>query len=167
MSIFKEVADIQTADTLNLPTPEVVSHNVVVKPSEMQLEMVEALGERAEAIRGGSVDPSKDNMLKITNEGRKLALDQRLINDKLQDFEGSKLNVASENIYKIWEENKEEKLTQLVFCDMSTPKQFEPTIDDDGNYIFTDAYNDLRRKLMLKGIPKEEIACGLLCFFKA
>ena len=158
MSIFKEVADIQTADTLNLPTPEVVSHNVVVKPSEMQLEMVEALGERAEAIRGGSVDPSKDNMLKITNEGRKLALDQRLINDKLQDFEGSKLNVASENIYKIWEENKEEKLTQLVFCDMSTPKQFEPTIDDDGNYIFTDAYNDLRRKLMLKGIPKEEIA---------
>ena len=158
MSIFKEVADIQTADTLNLPTPEVVSHNVVVKPSEMQLEMVEALGERAEAIRSGNVDPSEDNMLKITNEGRKLALDQRLINDKLQDFEGSKLNVASENIYKIWEENKEEKLTQLVFCDMSTPKQFEPTIDDDGNYVFTDAYNDLRRKLMLKGIPKEEIA---------
>lgn len=158
MSMFKEVADIQTADTLNLPVPEVVDHPVLVKPSDMQKEMVQALGERAEEIRHGSVDPSKDNMLKITNEGRKLALDQRLINEMLPDYESSKLNVASENIYKIWEENKEEKLTQLVFCDLSTPKQFEEKIDEDGNYVFTDSYNDLRRKLVLKGIPREEIA---------
>ena len=158
MSMFKEIADIQTADTLNLPTPEVVTHNVVVKPSDMQKEMVESLGERAEAIRNGSVDPSEDNMLKITNEGRKLALDQRLQNNLLEDFEGSKVNVAADNIYKLWEENKEEKLTQLVFCDLSTPKQFEPVIDEDGNYVFTDVYNDLKRKLMLKGVPREEIA---------
>ncbi len=158
MSMFKEVADIQTADTLHLPTPEVVNHNIVVKPSEIQKQMVESLGERAEAIRNGNVDPSEDNMLKITNEGRKLALDQRLVNDILEDFEGSKLNVASENIYKVWDENKAEKLTQLVFCDLSTPKQLEPLVDDNGNYVFTDVYNDLKRKLVLKGIPKEEIA---------
>ena len=158
MSMFKEVADIQTADTLNLPVPEVIDHPVLVKPSDMQKEMVQALGERAEEIRHGSVDPSKDNMLKITNEGRKLALDQRLVSEMLSDYESSKLNVASENIYKIWEENKEEKLTQLVFCDLSTPKQFEEKIDEDGNYVFTDSYNDLRRKLVLKGIPREEIA---------
>lgn len=158
MSLFKEVADIQTADTLHLPTPEVVEHPVVVKPSEMQKQMVESLGERAEAIRNGNVDPSEDNMLKITNEGRKLALDQRLANEMLEDFEGSKLNVAANNIFNIWEENKAERLTQLVFCDLSTPKQFEPLEDENGNYVFTDAYNDLRRKLVLKGIPKEEIA---------
>ena len=158
MSIFKEVADVQTADTLNLRTPEAVLHNVVTRPSQMQQDMVKALGERAEDIRKGSVDPSKDNMLKITNEGRKLALDQRLINPILEDFDESKINIASENIYKIWEENKAEKLTQLVFCDLSTPKQFDATIDENGNYVFTDVYNDLRRKLMLKGVPKEEIA---------
>ena len=107
MALFKEVADIQTSDTLNLPVPKAHFETVVVKPSQIQEEMVEKLGERAEDIKSGNVNPKEDNMLKITNEGRKLALDQRLINDKLQDFEGSKLNVASENIYKIWEENKE------------------------------------------------------------
>lgn len=158
MSLFKEVADIQTADTLNLPTPEVVRHDEIVKPSQMQQDMVAELGERAEAIRRGSVDPSEDNMLKITNEGRKLALDQRLMNEMLEDNENGKVGVCANNIYKIWEENKEQKLTQLVFCDLSTPKQFEEKFDDEGNYVFTDVYNDLRRKLVLKGIPREEIA---------
>ena len=158
MSLFKQVADIKTAETLNLPTPEVVNHNVVVKPSQMQKDMVEDLGERAEEIRNGNVDPSEDNMLKITNEGRKLALDQRLQNDMLEDYAGSKVNVACENIYKIWEDNKAEKLTQLVFCDLSTPKQFEPVYDENGKYIFTDVYNDIRLKLTERGIPKEEIA---------
>ncbi len=158
MSLFKQVADIKTAETLNLPTPEVVNHNVVVKPSQMQKDMVEELGERAEEIRNGNVDPSEDNMLKITNEGRKLALDQRLQNDMLEDYAGSKVNVACENIYKIWEDNKAEKLTQLVFCDLSTPKQFEPVYDENGKYVFTDVYNDIRLKLTERGIPKEEIA---------
>lgn len=158
MSLFKEVADIQTADTLNLPTPEVVRRDVIVKPSQMQKDMVAELGERAEAIRNGNVDPSEDNMLKITNEGRKLALDQRLMNEMLEDNENGKVGVCVNNIYEIWEENKAEKLTQLVFCDLSTPKQFEEKYDEDGNYIFTDVYNDLRRKLVLKGIPREEIA---------
>lgn len=124
----------------------------------MQKDMVEDLGERAEEIRNGNVDPSEDNMLKITNEGRKLALDQRLQNDMLEDYAGSKVNVACENIYKIWEDNKAEKLTQLVFCDLSTPKQFEPVYDENGKYVFTDVYNDMRLKLMEKGIPREEIA---------
>ena len=124
----------------------------------MQQDMVAELGERAEAIRKGSVDPSEDNMLKITNEGRKLALDQRLMNEMLEDNENGKVGVCANNIYKIWEENKEQKLTQLVFCDLSTPKQFEEKFDDEGNYVFTDVYNDLRRKLVLKGIPREEIA---------
>lgn len=158
MSLFKEVADIQTADTLNLPTPEVIRHDVIVKPSQMQKDMVAELGERAEAIRSGNVDPSKDNMLKITNEGRKLALDQRLMNEMLEDNENGKVGACCNNIYEIWKENKVEKLTQLVFCDLSTPKQFEEIYDEDGNYIFTDVYNDLRRKLILKGIPREEIA---------
>lgn len=158
MSLFKEVADIQTADMLNLPTPEVVRHDVLVKPSQMQKDMVKELGERAEEIRKGSVDPSKDNMLKITNEGRKLALDQRLMNEMLEDNENGKVGVCANNIYDIWEENKDKKLTQLVFCDLSTPKQFEEKYDEDGNYVFTDVYNDLRRKLVLKGIPKNEIA---------
>lgn len=158
MSLFKEVADIQTADTLNLPTPEVVRHDEIIKPSQMQQDMVAELGERAEKIRRGNVDPHKDNMLKITNEGRKLALDQRLMNEMLEDNENGKVGVCSDNIYKIWEENREQKLTQLVFCDLSTPKQFEEKYDDEGNYIFTDVYNDLRRKLVLKGIPREEIA---------
>lgn len=156
MSMFKEVADIQTAETLNLPTPEVIKHNVAVKPSQMQKDMVTALGERAEAIREGNVDATVDNMLKITNEGRKLALDQRLMSDMLEVHEESKVNVCSNNIYKLWEENKEEKLTQLVFCDLSTPKEFVDVTSED--YVFTDVYNDLKRKLVLKGIPQEEIA---------
>lgn len=150
MSLFKEVADIQTAETLNLPTPEVVRHDVLVKPSQMQKDMVAELGERAEAIRGGNVDPSEDNMLKITNEGRKLALDQRLMNEMLEDNENGKVGTCANNIYDIWQENKEKKLTQLVFCDLSTPKQFEEKYDEDGNYVFTDVYNDLRRKLVLR-----------------
>lgn len=108
MSLFKEVADIQTQDTLQLPRPESENHNVVVKPSEMQKEMVSALGDRAEAIRNGAVDPKKDNMLKITNEGRKLALDQRLINPLLSDDENSKVNTCANNIYQIWNDNKEQ-----------------------------------------------------------
>ena len=158
MSLFKEVADIQTADTLKLPTPEVVNHNILVQPSEIQQDMVAKLGERAEAIRRREVKPDVDNMLKITNEGRKLALDQRLMNEMLEDNESGKVGTCANNIYKIWEENKEKRLTQLVFCDLSTPKQFEEKYDEEGNYIFTDVYNDLRRKLVLKGIPREEIA---------
>lgn len=158
ISLFKEVADIQTADTLKLPVPEVIRHDEIVKPSQLQQDMVKELGERAEKIRQGSVDPSQDNMLKITNEGRKLALDQRLMNEMLEDNENGKVGTCANNIYKIWEENKDQKLTQLVFCDLSTPKQFEEKYDDEGNYIFTDVYNDLRRKLVLKGIPREEIA---------
>ena len=169
MSMFKEVADIKTADTLNLPTPEVVTHNVFVKPSEIQQEMVKGLGDRAEEIRNGSIDPKIDNMLKITNEGRKLALDQRLLNPNLEDFENSKVNVAVKNIYEIWEENKEEKLTQLVFCDLSTPrslgvedKPYEMELVDGKWKLrerqFTDVYTDLKRKLIEKGIPENEIA---------
>lgn len=158
MALFKEVADIQTADTLNLPTPKVIRHDVIVKPSQMQQDMVAELGERAEKIRQGSVDPSEDNMLKITNEGRKLALDQRLMNEMLEDNENGKVGTCANNIYKIWEENKDKRLTQLVFCDLSTPKQYEEKYDEEGNYIFTDVYNDLRRKLVLKGIPRQEIA---------
>ena len=169
MSMFKEVADIKTADTLNLPVPEEIKENVIVKPSEMQKEMVRLLGERAEEIRNGNVDPTEDNMLKITNEGRKLALDQRLINENLEDFENSKVNIAANNIYKLWEENKQEKLTQLVFCDLSTPRKLGA---DDKPYEmeeingkwqlkprqFTDVYTDLKRKLIEKGIPENEIA---------
>ena len=169
MALFKEVADIQTADTLNLPTPEVVTKNVFVKPSEIQQEMVKGLGERAEEIRNGNVDPKTDNMLKITNEGRKLALDQRLLNENLGDFEDSKVNVAAKNIYEIWEENKQEKLTQLVFCDLSTPRSLGAEDNPyemeqiDGKWqlkerIFTDVYTDLKRKLIAKGILENEIA---------
>jgi len=158
MSLFKEVADIQTQDTLQLPRPESENHNVVVKPSEMQKEMVSALGDRAEAIRNGAVDPKKDNMLKITNEGRKLALDQRLINPLLSDDENSKVNTCANNIYQIWNDNKEQKSTQLVFCDLSTPKEIlnkEQLLSDE--YQFKDVYNDLKRKLIMKGIPENEI----------
>ena len=169
MALFKEVADIQTADTLNLPTPEVVTKNIFVKPSEIQQEMVKGLGERAEDIRNGNVDPKTDNMLKITNEGRKLALDQRLLNENPGDFEDSKVNVAAKNIYEIWEENKQEKLTQLVFCDLSTPRSLGAEDNPyemeqiDGKWqlkerIFTDVYTDLKRKLIAKGIPENEIA---------
>ena len=148
MAIFKEVADIQTADMLGLPVPKANYETVVCKPSEMQKEMVSSLAERADAVRSGTVDPSVDNMLLITNDGRKLALDQRLLNPMLPDFEGSKVNVCAGNIYRIWEDTKEQRLTQLVFCDLSTPK-------NDGTFS---VYNDLRDKLIARGIPAEEIA---------
>lgn len=148
MNIFKEVADIQTADTLNLPVPEAVYHNVATERTEIQKEFVENCGERAEAVRDGNVDPHIDNMLKITNDGRKIALDQRLENDLLPDDETSKVNECFRNVYKIWDENKEEKLTQIVFCDMSTPKP-------DGTF---DVYNDIKEKLIKQGVPENEIA---------
>lgn len=147
MSMFKEAADIQTADMLNLPVPKANFHNVAVKPSEMQKEMVLSLSERAEKVRNGMVDSKDDNMLKITNDGRKLALDQRILNSMLPDFEGSKLNACVDNVYRIWTETADKKSTQLVFCDLSTPKK-------DGSF---NTYDDIRNKLIKKGIPKEEI----------
>ena len=153
MAMFKEVADIQTAETLNLPTPEFENINVVVKPSEIQEEMVKALGERAEKIRSGTVDATEDNMLKITNEGRKLALDQRLMNPLLPDSESSKVNSCAENVYRIWNENSYKKSTQLVFCDLSTPKDLKGYEKEE----FTDVYNELKKKLIQKGIPPDEI----------
>ena len=154
MAMFKEVADIQTAETLNLPTPEFENINVVVKPSEIQEDMVKDLGERADRIRSGSVDASVDNMLKITNEGRKLALEQRLMNPLLPDSDTSKVNSCCENVYKIWSENSDKKSTQLVFCDLSTPKDMKGYEKEE----FTDVYNELKTKLIEKGIPEEEIA---------
>ena len=147
MAMFKEGADIKTADMLNLPVPEAKYHNIAVKPSEMQKEMVASLAERAEQVRGGGVDSSVDNMLKITNDGRKLALDQRMLNDMLPDFEGSKINACVDNIYRIWEENTDKKSAQLVFCDLSTPK-------NDGTFS---VYNDIRKKLIERGIPESEV----------
>ena len=147
MAMFKEVADIKTADMLDLPVPQAHYHNVAVKPSEMQKEMVASLAERAEKVRGGNVDSSVDNMLKITNDGRKLALDQRMLNDMLPDFEDSKINACVDNIYHIWEETADKKSAQLVFCDLSTPK-------NDGSFS---VYNDLRKKLIERGIPESEV----------
>lgn len=147
MAMFKESADIKTADMLNLPVPEAKYHNIAVKPSEMQKEMVASLAERAEQVRGGGVDSSVDNMLKITNDGRKLALDQRMLNDMLPDFEGSKINACVDNIYRIWKENADKKSAQLVFCDLSTPK-------NDGTFS---VYNDIRKKLIERGIPESEV----------
>lgn len=147
MNLFKEVADIQTSDTLNLPLPKANYENIVIKPSQTQLDLVNSLGERAEKVRNKEVDSKEDNMLKITNEGRKIALDQRLINELLPDYKDSKVDKCSENIYKIWNDTKEDKLAQLVFCDLSTPK-------GDGTF---DVYTDLKRKLIDKGIPEEEI----------
>ena len=164
MAIFKEVADIQTADMLNLPVPKANYETVVCKPSEMQKEMVSSLAERADAVRNGAVDPSVDNMLLITNDGRKLALDQRLLNPMLPDFEESKVNVCAGNIYRIWEDTKEQRLTQLVFCDLSTPGKSNPIEmeeKEDGAFAMTDfqnVYDDLRNKLIARGIPAEEIA---------
>ena len=147
MAMFKEVADIKTADMLELPVPEAHFHNVAVKPSEMQKEMVASLAERAEKVRGDGVDSSVDNMLKITNDGRKLALDQRMLNDMLPDFEGSKINACVDNIYRIWEETADKKSAQLVFCDLSTPK-------NDGTFS---VYNDIRKKLIERGVPESEV----------
>ncbi len=147
MAMFKEVADIQTADMLKLPVPQAHYHNVAVKPSELQKDMVKGLGERAEKVRAGSVDPSTDNMLKITNDGRKLALDQRMINPMSPDFEGSKVNACVDNIYRIWQETADKKSAQLVFCDLSTPK----------NETEFSVYTDIRRKLIERGIPESEV----------
>ena len=147
MAMFKEVADIKTADMLNLPVPEVEYHNIAVKPSQVQKEMVASLGERAEKIRGGNVDSSVDNMLKVTNDGRKLALDQRMMNPMLPDEEGSKVNVCVNEVFRIWEENSDKKLTQLLFCDLSTPK---------GAGEFS-VYTDIRKKLIERGVPESEI----------
>ena len=148
MQMFREVADIQTADMLNLPVPEAEYRVVSVKPSEMQREMVVELGERAERVREGLVNATEDNMLLITNDGRKLALDQRMMNDLLPDYPESKVNACVEEVYNFWEQGQEKRLTQLVFCDLSTPKT-------DGSFS---VYNDVRDKLIAKGIPPEEIA---------
>ncbi len=147
MAMFKEVADIKTADMLDLPVPEAHFHNVAVKPSEMQKEMVASLAERAEKVRGGGVDSSVDNMLKITNDGRKLALDQRMLNDMLPDFEDSKINACVDNIYRIWGGTADKKSAQLLFCDLSTPK-------NDGTFS---VYNDIRKKLVERGVPESEV----------
>ena len=147
MAMFKEVADIKTADMLDLPVPKANFHNISVKPSEIQKEMVKALAERAEKVHSGAVDASVDNMLKITNDGRKLALDQRLLNPMLPDFEGSKLNACVNEMFNTWEKGKEKRLTQLFFCDLSTPK-------NDGNFS---VYDDIRKKLIEKGVPVDEI----------
>ena len=148
ISIFKEAADIQTSDMLNLPVPEAEFINEVLKPSEEQQKMVSAFSERAESVRGGLVNPTEDNMLKITNDGRKCALDQRLLNELLPDAEKSKVNTCVENAFQVWEEGKADRTTQLIFCDLSTPK-------GDGTF---NVYDDVRNKLTEKGIPKEEIA---------
>lgn len=146
INMFKEVADIKTADMLNLPVPNAHYQNVAVKPSDIQKELVESLGERAQKIRDGTVDPHEDNMLKITNDGRKLALDQRLINELLPENKNSKVNACIKNILKIYHETVEEKSTQLVFCDMSTPR----------NDAFN-VYDEIRNKLLEEGIPESEI----------
>ena len=148
ISIFKEAADIQTSDMLNLPVPEAEFINEVLKPSEEQQEMVSAFSERAESVRGGLVNPTEDNMLKITNDGRKCALDQRLLNELLPDAEKSKVNTCVENAFHVWDEGKTDRTTQLIFCDLSTPK-------GDGTF---NVYDDVRNKLVARGIPKEEIA---------
>ena len=148
MALFKEVADIQTSEMLNLPVPKANYHNVVIEPSEIQKELVKDLSERAEKIRNRMVDSSVDNMLKITNDGRKLALDQRLTNDMLEDFEHSKVATCADNIYSIWDKTNEDKSAQLVFCDLSTPH-------NDGKF---NVYDDLKTKLIDRGIPEEEIA---------
>ena len=148
MNLFKEAADIKTADQLHLPTPEAVVHTVLAKPTEIQKEMVQELSRRAAAVHSGTVDASVDNMLKITSDGRKLGLDQRLINPLLPDEPQSKVNLCVENIAQIWKEGAADKLTQLVFCDISTPK-------GDGSF---NVYEDIRQKLIAKGVPETEIA---------
>ena len=147
MAMFKLVADIKTADMLHLPVPEVQYHNIAVKPSEIQKRMVESLGERAERIRGGGVSASVDNMLKVTNDGRKLALDQRMIDPLLPDEDGSKVNACVGEVYRIWSETADQKSAQLLFCDLSTPRS-------DGSF---NVYDDIRKKLIARGIPAEEI----------
>ena len=144
IALFKESADIQTPDMLKLPVPEADYENIVLKPSEYQQDMVQSLADRAEAVRDRKVQPNIDNMLKITNDGRKLALDQRLINDMLPDEENSKATTCVEKAFEIWEQTKEQKSAQLIFCDLSTPK-------GDGTF---NVYEDIRDKLMAKGVPE-------------
>lgn len=163
IALFKECADIQIPDMLNLPIPKVEYENVVLQPSEHQKEMVASLAERAEAVRDRKVEPHEDNMLKITNDGRKLALDQRLINPLLPDEEHSKVNALVQKAYEIWDRTKADKSAQLIFCDLSTPKIVGKTIAGDGNdmleaEVFDDVYHDIKRKLMNRGVPEEEIA---------
>ena len=170
MNLFKEVADIKTADQLNLPTPEVEYHNIVAQPTEHQQEMVKALSERASQVHSGSVDPSEDNMLKITSDGRKLGLDQRIVNQMLPDEPGTKVNQCVENIMQIWRDGEADKLTQLVFCDISTPQAKAPaskaakTLDNPLLHALEGAvplpeqepaftvYDDIRQKLIVQGI---------------
>ena len=176
MNLFKEVADIKTADQLNLPTPEVEYHNIVAQPTEHQQEMVKALSERASLVHSGTVDPSQDNMLKITSDGRKLGLDQRIVNQMLPDEPGTKVNQCVDNIMQIWRDGKADKLTQLVFCDISTPQAKAPvskaakTLDNpllhalegavplpEQEPVFT-VYDDIRQKLIAQGMPADQIA---------
>ena len=175
MNLFKEVADIKTADQLHLPTPQVEYHNVVAQPTEQQQEMVKALSERASLVHSGTVDPSQDNMLKITSDGRKLGLDQRIINQLLPDEPGTKVNQCVDNIMQIWRDGEADKLTQLVFCDISTPqakpaKKVAKALDNPTLHALEDAvplpepepaftvYEDIRQKLIAKGVPAEQIA---------
>ncbi len=148
MSTFREIADIKTADVLNLDVPDVERHNILTKPSEQQQQILESLADRAERVRSNQVDPSTDNMLKITNDGRKLALDQRLINPMLPDDENSKLNACADNIFSLWDKTKADRLAQMVFCDISTP-------NGSGGF---NVYDDLKNKLIEKGIPENEIS---------
>ena len=176
MNLFKEVADIKTADQLNLPTPEVEYHNIVAQPTEHQQEMVKALSERASLVHSGTVDPSQDNMLKITSDGRKLGLDQRIVNQMLPDEPGTKVNQCVDNIMQIWRDGKADKLTQLVFCDISTPQAKAPaskaakTLDNPLLHALEGAvplpeqeptftvYDDIRQKLIAQGMPADQIA---------
>lgn len=164
MSMFKEVADIQTADMLNLPVPKANYHNIVLKPSEQQEEMVAALGERAEKVRNRMVDSTEDNMLLITNDGRKLALDQRLLNPLLPDSDTSKINACAGDVFDIWQRTADQRSAQMVFCDLSTPgknRPIEMVPNEQGGYEmaeFQNVYDDLRNKLIARGIPAEEIA---------
>ena len=163
IALFKECADIQTPDMLNLPIPKAEYENVVLQPSEHQKEMVASLAERAEAVRDRRVEPHEDNMLKITNDGRKLALDQRLINPLLPDEEHSKVNALVQKAYEIWDRTKADKSAQLIFCDLSTPKIVGKTTAADGETIveaevFDDVYHDIKRKLINRGVPEGEIA---------
>lgn len=167
MNVFREVADIKTADQLHLPTPDVKYETVVVKPTAQQEEMVRTLSERA-AVHNKQVDPTVDNMLKITSDGRKLGLDQRLINPLLPDDPGSKVNACVQNIVRIWREGAAEKLTQLVFCDLSTPRgkaasekeaaDAETLLADETGSENFNVYDDIHAKLIAQGIPKEQIA---------
>ena len=175
MNLFKEIADIKTADQLHLPTPQVEYHNIVAQPTEQQQEMVKALSERASLVHSGTVDPSQDNMLKITSDGRKLGLDQRIINQLLPDEPGTKVNQCVNNIMQIWRDGEADKLTQLVFCDISTPqarpaKKVAKALDNPTLHALEDAvpmdepepaftvYEDIRQKLIAQGVPAEQIA---------